>query len=182
MPESNPLDEFDSLSGAPVPGIDETPDSATLRQELDRMRGQVEEQRALYLRALADFDNYKKRMQRDQRALSDLGRRDLLKRILPVLDSLLRAQGSAKERGESGPLVDGLDAIIKQFESSLEAEQVRPIDTVGKPFDPTVSEAVGTAADGSAPDNTVIAEARRGYVVGDEILRPAQVIVSKHTD
>ena len=69
---------------------------------------------------------------------------------------------------------------MKQFESILENENIRPIETIGKPFDPSVSEAVGTAADGSVPDNTVVDEARRGYMIGNEVLRPAQVIVSKH--
>jgi molecular chaperone GrpE len=77
-------------------------------------------------------------------------------------------------------VLEGTLATIKQFETLLESENVRPIETIGKPFDPAVSEAVGTASDGSVPDNTVLGEARRGYLIGDEVLRPAQVIVSKH--
>jgi len=186
MAETNPYDEFDSLSGAPMPGIDEAPPGGdslredSLRDELERTRKQADEQRALYLRALADFDNYKRRMERDQRALSDLGRRELIKRLLPAIDNLQRA---ARFRGSGTPpeqIVDGLLATVKQFDAILEAENVKAIETIGKPFDPSVSEAVGTASDGSVPDNTVLDEARRGYRVGDDVLRPAQVIVSKH--
>jgi molecular chaperone GrpE len=180
MPESNPLDEFDSLSGAPVPGVDETADAPGLREELEQAKRQAEEQRALYLRALADFENYKRRMERDQRALSDFGRRELLKKLLSVVDNLQRA-AEFRERGTAPEqIVDGVLATVKQFEALLEGENVRPIDPMGKPFDPSISEAVGTAPDGSLPDNTVLAVARRGYTVGDEVLRPAQVIVSKH--
>jgi molecular chaperone GrpE len=180
MPEINPVDEFDSLSGSAMPGIDETPDAASLRDELDRNRKQVEEQRALYLRALADFDNYKKRMEREKRAQSEYGRRELLKRLLPVIDNLLRAADYRDKGAPPEQIADGLLATVKQFEALLAAENVRVIDTVGKPFDPSVSEAVGTAADGSVPDETVLQEARRGYAIGDEVLRPAQVIVSRH--
>jgi molecular chaperone GrpE len=180
MTESNPQDEFDSLSGAPMPGIDDSPDAVGLRDELERTRKQVDEQRALYMRALADFDNYKRRMERDQRSLSDFGRRELLKKLLPAIDNLLRA-AEFRDRGTAPEqVVDGLLATVKQFESILESENIRPIETVGKPFDPAISEAVGTAPDGSVPDNTVLNEARRGYTIGDEVLRPAQVIVAKH--
>jgi len=179
MSETNPLDEFDSLSGAAMPGIDDAPD-AGLRDELDRARKQVDEQRSLYMRALADFENYKKRIQRDQRSLSDFGRRELLKKLLPAIDNLQRA-AEYRERGTPPEqIVDGVLATVKQFESLLDTEGIRRIDTVGKPFDPALSEAVGTSPDGSVPDNTVLHEARGGYMIGDEVLRPAQVIVSKH--
>jgi len=179
MSETNPLDEFDSLSGAAMPGIDDAPD-AGLRDELDRARKQVDEQRSLYMRALADFENYKKRIERDQRALSDFGRRELLKKLLPAIDNLQRA-AEYRERGTPPEqIVDGVLATVKQFESLLDTEGIRRIDTVGKPFDPALSEAVGTSPDGSVPDNTVLHEARGGYMIGDEVLRPAQVIVSKH--
>lgn len=179
MPEINPVDEFDSLSGAAMPGIDETPDAASLRDELESSRKQVEEQRSLYLRALADFDNYKKRMDREKRAQSEFGRREVIKRLLPVLDNLLRA-AEYRDRGTpADQIVEGLLATVKQLEAALAAENVRSIDTVGKPFDPLVSEAVGTSIDGSLPDDTVVNEARKGYAIGDDVLRPAQVIVSR---
>jgi molecular chaperone GrpE len=182
MPETNPFDEFDSLSGAPMPGIDDAPPSEDGRHvdEIDRLRKQADEQRALYLRALADFENYKRRMERDQRSLSDFGRRELLKKLLPALDNLQRA-AQYRERGTpTEQIVDGLLATVKQFETILDSENVRPIETIGKPFDPAVSEAVGTAPNGSVPDNTVLDEARRGYTIGGDVLRPAQVIVSTH--
>jgi molecular chaperone GrpE len=180
MSEMNPQDEFDSLSGAAMPGIDDAPDTASLRDELERTRKQVEDQRSLYMRALADFENYKKRIERDQRSLSDFGRRELLKKLLPAIDNLQRA-AEYRERGTPPEqIVEGVLATVKQFESLLESEGLRRIDTVGKPFDPVLSEAVGTSPDGSVPDNTVLNEARRGYMIGDDVLRPAQVIVSKH--
>ena len=182
MSEMNPQDEFDSLSGSAMPGIDDAPDTAGLRDELDRARKQVEEQRSLYMRALADFDNYKKRIQRDQSALSDFGRRELLKKLLPAIDNLQRAAEYRERETPPEKIVDGVLATVKQFESLLEGEGLRRIDTVGKTFDPVLAEAVGTSPDASVPDNTVLNEARRGYMIGDDVLRPAQVIVSKHDE
>ena len=179
MPETNPVDEFDSLSGAPVPGVDPAPPVRDGDGELERTRKQVEDQRALYVRTLADFDNYKKRVDREMRSRSDLGRREALTRLLPVLDSLQRAAAYRADGTPAEQLVDGLLATVKQFESVLEAENVRAIETVGKPFDPNVAEAVATVANASVPEGTVLNEARRGYVIGDDVLRPAQVVVAK---
>jgi molecular chaperone GrpE len=190
MPELNPTDEFDSLSSGPLPGVDavaadgradgESRAQSSLSDQLEQARAQVEEQRGLYMRALADFDNYRKRAERDVRDLSERGRRDLLKRILPVLDNLARAEEFRAAGTPAEKIVDGVVQTSKQLLSALAAEKVRPIDVIGKPFDPAVAEAVATqpAADGIA-DNTVVAEAAKGYYIGDEVLRPAQVVVAK---
>ena len=179
-------DEFDSLSSAAVPGIDEASadgqaptDVAALRSELEAAKAQVQELRDLYLRALADFDNYKKRSERLIREQSDAGRRALLARILTVLDSLQRAAAYRDQGSSAEQLVDGLLATLKQLTSLLDAEGVRPIELTGTAFDPKLSEAVGTSVEPDKPANTVVDEARKGYMIGEELLRPAQVIVSK---
>src|SRR6516162_4054129 len=108
-------DDFDSLSRAPVPGVDDRPvdgqapvDVEALRAELARSREQAQEQRDLYLRALADFDNYKKRTERLIREQSDAGRRELLTRVLAVLDNLERAAAFRGAGTSAEQLVDGL--------------------------------------------------------------------------
>lgn len=182
-------DEFDSLSSAAVPGVDNGPadgqahaDVEALRADAERAKAQAQEQRELYLRALADFDNYKKRTDRLIREQSDAGRRALLTRVLAVLDNLERAAAYRDAGTSTEQLVDGLLATTKQFASMLEAEGVRPLSLAGKPFDPKVSEAVGTRETADVPANTVVDEARKGYMIGDELLRPAQVIVSKSSE
>ncbi len=181
MSETNPTDQFDSLSAEPLPGIEDqwVDGSPPPPDEVERLRTQVEDQRGLYLRSLADFENYKKRIDRMILDRSDVGRRDLLKRILPVLDSLQRAAQFREQGMPAEKLVDGLLATVRQFTSTLESENVRPIEVKGKPFDPTLSEAVGARLNTDVPENTVLDEARTGYLIGDEVLRPAQVIVSK---
>jgi molecular chaperone GrpE len=188
MPES---DDFDSLSSAAVPGIDGAPSdgqassdaaASSLQADLEKARSLAQDQRDLYLRALADFDNYKKRTERLVRDQSDAGRRALLTRVLTVLDSLERAAAYRQQGASADQLVDGMLATLKQFTTLLEAEGVRPIELVGKPFDPKVAEAVGTRVQPDKPANTVVDEARKGYKVGEELLRPAQVVVSKESE
>ena len=185
MPELNPADEFDSLSSGPLPGLETPADGdgraePSLHDQLDAARAQAEEQRERYVRTLADFDNYRKRMQRDILESSDRGRRDVLLRILPVLDNLTRAEEHRAGGTPPEQIVDGVILTAKQLRAALAAEKVRPIEVIGRPFDPAIAEAVVTqpAPDGVA-DNTVIAEVATGYYLGDELLRPAQVVVAK---
>jgi len=184
-------DDFDSLSSAAVPGINGAPSdgqassdaaASSLQGDLERARALGQEQRDLYLRALADFDNYKKRTERLIREQSDAGRRALLTRVLSVLDNLARAAAYQQQGVPAEQLVEGLLATVKQFTSLLEAEGVQPLELVGKPFDPKVAEAVGTRVEPGKPANTIVDEARKGYTVGGELLRPAQVVVSKESE
>lgn len=184
-------DEFDSLSSSAVPGIDadaappngEAPVASNAQQaELDKAKAEADAQRQAYLRTLADFENYKRRTDRFLRERSDEGRRQLLVRLLPVLDNLERAAAYREKGTPAEQLVDGLLATVRQFVTLLESEGVRPVEVKGKPFDPSVSEAVATRDDGKAAPNTVLEEARKGYMIGDDVLRPAQVIVSKPSE
>jgi len=129
-----------------------------------------------FLLAMADFENYKRRMQRDIEGIVTHHRRTLLERFLPVVDNLERAL--AVESANDG-LRTGVEQTLKGFEGVLAAENVRVIDVLGKPFDPKTAEAIGTAPakDGVAPD-TVVQVAQKGYTIGDELLRPALVIVA----
>ena len=186
MPDS---DEFDSLSTAGVPGIDAAPPNGEATaapemgaSELEKARTETDEQRQLYLRTLADFDNYKKRTDRFMRERSDQGRRELLLRLLPVLDNLERAAAYREQGLPAEQLVDGLLATVKQFKAMLENEGVRTIELKGKTFDPNLSEAVATRDAPEATPNSVLEEARKGYTIGDEVLRPAQVIVAKRPE
>lgn len=180
----------DSVKNADAAGVGpassngeaQTAHDTSAQSALDQSKAQAEEHRQLYLRALADFENYKKRTERFMRERSDERRRELLVRLLPVLDNLQRAAAFREQGTPAEQLVDGLLATVKQFTSLLEAEGVRPLELKGKAFDPAVSEAIATRDDDAAEPNTVVDEARKGYMIGDDILRPAQVIVSKASE
>jgi len=188
MAESDDLDSraITNVSGAEAaaPNGEAPPDGAgsDVNAQLDKAKAQAAEEHQLYLRTLADFENYKKRTDRFMRERADEGRRLLLLRLLPVLDNLERAAAFREQGTPAEQLVDGLLATVKQFTNLLEGEGVRPIDVKGKPFDPALSEAIATRDDGASKPNTVLDEARKGYMVGDDVLRPAQVIVAKPSE
>ncbi len=131
-----------------------------------------------YLLAMADFENYKKRVQREIEAVITRNRNTLLNRMLPVLDNLERAL-SYEAAGDG--IRGGVEQTLKGFEAMLAGEGIKAVDVAGRPFDPRVAEAIGTVeAPEGTDDDTVMHVAQKGYTIGDELLRPAQVIVAKH--
>ena len=150
-----------------------------LRAQLDAANAKADDNWNKYLLAMADFENYKKQMEKRVQMIVSDHRKRLLLRFLPVVDNLERAlqfntSGDDKLRG-------GIEQTLKGFESVLQSEGVKSIDVKGKPFDPRVAEAIGTmpAADGTAED-TVVEVAEKGYTMDDELLRPAKVLVAKN--
>jgi molecular chaperone GrpE len=143
--------------------------------EIGPLRRALEEERERSLRLLADFDNLRRRMAREQEAARREGRRAALLPLLPVLDNFERALaiGSADR-----DFYRGVAAIHRMFVAALREAGAEPIESVGRPFDPTVHEAItAIPADGVEP-GTVVRELRRGWRIEDELLRPAQVVVA----
>lgn len=131
-----------------------------------------------YLRLAAEFDNYKRLSQRDQRDQIKFGNEQLLKELLPVVDNLERAIKAAKERKPGDGLVQGVDLTLKQLNGALAKFGVHPIPTVGQPFDPSGHQAVASVPSEQVPEQHVVEEFQRGYRLHDRILRPAMVTVS----
>jgi molecular chaperone GrpE len=158
--------------------IDETAAAEpSLEEQLAAANARADENYGKFLLAVADFDNYRKRTQRDIDSMVAARRRMLVERFLPVLDNLERALES---NAGGDTLRGGIEQTLRGFEAVLSGEGVKPIDVKGVPFDPRVAEAVGTIAAGDTPDDTVVEVAQKGYMLGDELLRPAKVIVAKH--
>ena len=157
------------------------PDAAALTQadaaaQLAAADARAEDFHQKYLYAMADVENTKKRMQRQAEEKVQSVRNQLLLKFLPFLDNLERSLAHL----DSGGLRAGLEAILRSFEDTLGSEGVTPILTTGQPFDPRVAEAIGTQRADGVENDIVIAEAQRGYRLGDRILRPAKVIVAKN--
>jgi molecular chaperone GrpE len=150
--------------------------AATLDEQLAAANARAEENYGKFLLAVADFDNYKKRIQRDIDSMVSSRRRTFLERLLPVLDNLQRAlQSNAGVETLRG----GLEQTLRGFEAVLASEGVKPIEVRGEPFDPRVAEAVGTSPPDGVAEDTVVDVTEKGYTLGDELLRPAKVIVAK---
>ncbi|EKE03006.1 MAG: Protein grpE [uncultured bacterium] len=143
----------------------------TIQAEMETLKNQ-------YLRLAADFDNYRKRHAQERESLLKYGAEDTLKKLLPVIDTLERAQKSISEIDDPEKLKENFNVVQKQFMDSLEKAGLQKIEAVGKEFDPTYHEAVMQTPNNDVPDHTVIAELQTGYKLEDRIIRPALVNVA----
>jgi len=130
------------------------------------------------LRLQADFDNFRKRTQRDRAETIQRANEDLLNALLPVVDHYEMGLNTARKEGASPGMLDGLKLVYDQFLGVLARFGVTPVDAVGQPFDHNLHEAVSHAPSSEYPADTVMAQTRRGYRMGDRLLRAAQVVVS----
>jgi molecular chaperone GrpE len=173
-------DEY--ITQADVPTASENGEAAVatseLQSQLDAATARADENYNKFLLAMADFENYKKRIERQFREIADSGRRELLKSFLPVLDNLERAL--SYEDANADTLRNGVQQTLKGFEAVLGMEGVKPISVKGQKFDPKLAEAIGTQAAEGVEDDTILEEAQKGYTIGDDLLRPAKVIVAKN--
>ena len=170
--------ESDTVTSSATNGasVDQQSGEGDLAAELADARAKVEENYNKFLYAMADFENYKKRIERQLGDIALAGKKSVLTRMLPVLDNL----DGAVAFDDSEGLRAGLQATLRMFESALAGEGVKVVPLKGLPFDPKLAEAIATqpAPEGVAED-TVLDEARKAYAIGDEVLRPAQVVVAK---
>ena len=130
------------------------------------------------LRLQAEFDNYKKRLARERAEYLKFANEGMLLDILPVLDNLDRAIAAAQAAATPAALLDGIHMTARLFRSVLEKHGVKPIESVGKPFDPSVHQAVAQV-ESAGPDNLVVDEIQKGYLLEGRVLRAAMVRVSR---
>ena len=130
-----------------------------------------------YLRLAAEFDNYRKLSQRDLREASRFANESILRELLPIIDNLERAVKSAEDSPGGDGLIRGVELTLKQFSETLAKFGVRPVESVGAPFDPTCHQAVVRVERMDVPENQVIEEFQKGYLLHDRILRAAMVSV-----
>jgi len=131
------------------------------------------------LRRQAEFENYRKRVERERGELYQHGRDDVLLQFLPVVDNFERALSSLESSaGDAEALLHGVELIHKQFKDALSKLGLEAVEAVGQAFDPHVHEAVTMEATDKHKENTVIQEFERGYRIGDRLLRPAKVKVA----
>jgi molecular chaperone GrpE len=131
-----------------------------------------------YLRLAAEFENYKKRVQKDQAEYTQYAHERLLRELLPVLDNLQRALQHAQQPGGTNGLIEGVELTCKQYLEVLSRFGVKPIPSVGLPFDPAVHQAVATVDPKGQAPNTIVEEYEKGYYLHDRVLRPATVTVA----
>jgi molecular chaperone GrpE len=160
---------------------DEEAQGTELEETRKALTAKTEEAKALqdkYLRLAAEFENFKRLTQKQKQEYSQFANESLLKELLPIVDNLERALKCVQEGRASDGLVQGVELTLKQFTETLMRFGVRPIVSVGVPFDPTRHQAMAQQASNAAVENTVIEEYQKGYQLHDRILRAAMVVVA----
>lgn len=145
--------------------------------EVERLRQDLAREHDLYLRSLADFENYRRRVDRDRASAGRAGKREVLLPLLEVLDGFERALTHIE--GAPSALAVGLQALYRQLLGVLEAQGVAPLVSVGETFNPEFHEALGFVDRDDLESGTVAEEFQRGYRWGDELLRAARVRVAR---
>ena len=175
---ANTIENLDALSPETVSTTEEAGLISELQQALSAKAQEAAALNDKYLRLAAEFDNYKRLIQRDQRDQIRFGNEPLLKELLPVVDNLERAIKSSREGGNSDVLIQGVELTLKQLTGVLAKFHVTPIEAVGQPFNPATHHSVTSVASKKVPEQHVVEEFQRGYLLHDRILRAAMVSVS----
>jgi molecular chaperone GrpE len=158
--------------------------NSDLEIDLDKAQKLMDEEKQRsedYLKRLkflqADFENYRKRVDREMRDVEDLSISGLMKKLLPVLDDLDLAVASAESNADGKSLLEGIGMVRKNLGSVLQSEGLDSIDALGKPFDPERHEAVERVDGTTQKEDTVVGEIRKGYIFKNKVLRPSMVKV-----
>ena len=173
-----PEDVIDETSEPEVEPAKLAADIALLQEELERLKTDVDESHNRYLRALADFDNFRKRQREETVRRAELAREEIILKLLPILDNFERALAAAEEQHSYDSLVAGVSLTLRQVREMLAREGVEPIEAVGQEFNPELHEAMMRVETDEYADNTVVDELEKGYVINGKVLRPSRVRVA----
>jgi molecular chaperone GrpE len=166
------MKEISEEQKADGPANEQQDELASLQADLDRFRD-------LAMRSQADFENYKKRCQREKEEAVKYANTSLLERLIAIVDNFELGLSAAKGEGENSAVYSGMQMVLKQLNDFLADNGLQPINAEGQPFDPNLHEAIGHEASDTIPDHHVIRQTRRGYRFKDRLLRPSSVVVSK---
>jgi molecular chaperone GrpE len=188
-PEPAEVEPFD-LSPEPSVTVDAIPSAGTqdselrakveeLDQRVEALKAQLEERNNQYMRLAADFENYRKRTQKEKEEQEQQIKCSTIKELLPVVDNFERARSQIKVQTDAEKNINSsYQGIYKDFVDRLKKIGVAPMRAEGEPFDPSLHEAVMREETDQYPEGTVVEELRRGYVLGDLVLRHAMVKVA----
>ena len=129
-------------------------------------------------RSMAEFDNYRKRTDKEKSAMYEIGAKDVIEKILPIVDNFERGLNTIPEDAKGTAFAEGMEKIYKQFVKTLDDLGVKPIEAVGKPFDPNFHNAVMHVEDENLGENVVAAELQKGYTYKESIVRHSMVQVA----
>jgi len=150
--------------------------------EINSLKEQLAAEKDRLLRLSAEFENYKKRKQREIDEFRKFANETIFRQMLPVVDNLERAIASAEKKLDEGILLEGVKLIHKHIFKLLEMFSVKVVNAGNEPFDPTFHQAVTRHETDEFPENTVTTVLQNGYLLHDRLIRPAMVVVSKRVE
>ena len=148
------------------------------KEKKDPKDQQIEDLKDQVRRNLAEFDNYRKRTDREKAAMFDMGAKNVLEKLLPVIDNFERGLDNVPDDPEAKAFADGMEMIYRQLLKNLEGAGVTPMDCLGKPFDPNYHNAVMHVEDETVGENTIVEVFQKGYMYRDTVLRFSMVKVA----
>ena len=182
------------LNNDPDDSVDEKDDSSkvtdneVLNREIQFLKSELEKERELSEKHLsklrylmADFDNYRKQLQKQVESRTEENRGQLFLKILKIYDDCVLALETLKNGQYDSTVVGGIQGIMTNFEIFMKDEGIVEIESVNTPFDPNVHDAIGFVTNDLAPENTIVKVVRKGYMLNNKVLRPSSVILSKRT-
>ena len=178
-PENAETSEADSAD-AGESGDQEEPKKKSLfgKKKKDKKDQQIEELTDRVQRQMAEFDNFRKRSEKEKAAMFEVGAKSVIEKILPTIDNFERGLAGITEEQKADPFVEGMEKVYKQFLATLSDIGVTPIEAVGKEFDPNFHNAVMHVEDEGAGENTVVEEFQKGYLYRDAVVRHSMVKVA----
>lgn len=147
--------------------------------ELEKAKKEALDFEDKYKRLFAEFDNFRKRTDKEKAQMCDIGATVVLTKILPIVDNIERALENVPEDLKGNAFVEGVDKTYKQIMKTFEEMEVKPIEAIGKPFDAALHNAVMTDEESDAEPDTITAELQKGYMYKDQVLRHSMVKVKK---
>jgi molecular chaperone GrpE len=175
---AKPLPEETVMPSAPALETGETAAIQAKLAELEQTVGQLKDQ---LLRKAAEFENYKRRTENDYAAMVRFSTEEMITRLLPIIDDFDRSMKAGKPQegtSEDGSFYRGVELIYAKFRKLLESHDVKEMEVLGKPFDPSLHDALLQVPNSSVPPHTVLEVVDKGYLLHDKVIRHARVIVS----
>ncbi len=170
----------DSQAPEDLQGVSEDDRLIQLEKQLEEKARESQENYERFLRALADLDNMKKRFQKEKEELLRFAARPLIEKLLPVMDDFTRAVTASKATKDFDALCQGVEMVQKKLMEILRSEGVTPIEAVNQQFDPRYHESLAVEDNPNLPDNIVIEEYQKGYLMRGRLLRPSLVKVARN--
>jgi len=156
-------------------GETSTKKTPSLKKEIEKLKQENKEKDDKLLRSIADFQNYQKRMQKELNYVEELTKEKYVSELIDLTELLKKALDDKNPK-------EGLKLMLNNIEKFFEKESIKKIECLGKCFDHNYHHAITTVEKNGCKDNTIIEEVKKGYMIGDKILRPSQVIVAKNNN